>query len=38
MPDENSLKERLKLAISNSRKKCYHGNDKDLNKVPELDI
>ena len=37
MPDENTLRERLKQSISNSRKKKYHGNEGDINVIPKID-
>lgn len=36
MPDENALRDRLKEAISNSRKKKYHGNADNMNELPKL--
>ena len=36
MPDEKALGERLKQAISNSRKKKYHGNEGELNTLPKI--
>lgn len=38
MPDQDSLRERLKEAIENSRKKKYHGNDENMNELPNLEI
>jgi hypothetical protein len=34
MPDEHTLRERLKQAISNSRAKKYHGDEKKQNEIP----
>lgn len=31
LPDEHTLRERLKQAIDNSRKKKYHGSDEHMN-------
>ena len=36
MPDEHSLRERLKGSIENSRAKKYHGNDDNINTLPSL--
>ena len=36
MPDENALRDRLKAAISNSRKKRYHGNEDSMNELPKI--
>ena len=36
MPDENALRDRLKLSISNSKKKGYHGNEGQLNELPKI--
>jgi hypothetical protein len=36
MPDENALRDRLKEAISNSRKKKYHGNSDNMNELPKI--
>jgi hypothetical protein len=36
IPDEATLRDRLKLAIENSRKKKYHGNDDNFNEVPPI--
>lgn len=38
LPDEESLRERLKQSISNSRKKKYHGNAEDCNVIPSNDV
>ena len=35
MPDEETLRERLKQAISNSRKKKYHGDCSETNAIPK---
>jgi len=37
MPDEHTLRDRLKLAIENSRKKKYHGNDSNMNELPKIE-
>jgi hypothetical protein len=37
MPNTEALQARLKQAIENSRKKGYHGNDDNMNKVPSLE-
>lgn len=37
MPNEEALRERLKQAIENSRRKRYHGNDDNVNQIPKLD-
>ena len=36
MPDELTLRDRLKQAIENSRAKKYHGNEDGFNEVPTL--
>ena len=36
MPDEHTLRERLKGSIENSRAKKYHGNDDNINTLPSL--
>lgn len=36
MPDESTLRERLKGSIENSRAKKYHGNDENINTLPKL--
>lgn len=36
MKDEAALLERMKQAIVNSRKKKYHGNEKDMNELPTI--
>jgi hypothetical protein len=36
MPDENALRERLKVSIENSRRKKYHGNDGGVNEIPVI--
>ena len=36
MPDEHALRDRLKAAISNSRKKKYHGNEDQVNELPKI--
>jgi hypothetical protein len=38
MPDESTLRERLKLSIENSRKKGYHGNDGGVNEIPKIQV
>lgn len=37
MPDDVALRERLKQAISNSRKKNYHGNYGQVNELPKIE-
>ena len=37
MPNDEALHARLKQAIENSRKKGYHGNDDNMNKIPTLE-
>eukprot|EP00347_Sterkiella_histriomuscorum_P023864 403333121 len=36
MPDEHTLRERLKQSIENSRAKKYHGNEDGFNEVPPI--
>ena len=36
IPDENSLREKLKQSISNSRRRKYHGDCDNVNQLPEL--
>jgi hypothetical protein len=36
MPDEATLRERLKTAIENSRKSKYHGKEEHMNELPSL--
>lgn len=36
MPDEQTLRDRLKQAIDNSRAKKYHGNEEGFNEVPKI--
>jgi hypothetical protein len=38
IPDDNALKERLKTAVSNSRKKKYHGNEDSMNELPKINV
>lgn len=37
IPDEHTLRDRLKQAVENSRKKKYHGNDDNINEIPKLE-
>jgi len=37
MPDEQTLRDRLKQAIDNSKKKRYHGNDETINELPKIE-
>jgi len=37
IPNDEALNARLKTAIENSRKKGYHGNDDNMNKLPTLE-
>lgn len=37
MPDEKTLRERLKQAIDNSKQKRYHGNEEHMNELPSLE-
>jgi len=37
IPNEEALQQRLRQAIENSRKKKYHGNEKDINELPSLE-
>ena len=37
MPDEATLRARLKQAIENSRNKRYHGSDEHMNQLPPLE-
>ena len=37
IPDNDALHARLRTAIENSRKKGYHGNDDNMNKLPTLE-
>ena len=37
IPNEESLRQRLKQAIENSRKKRYHGNDDNMAQLPTLE-
>lgn len=37
-PDAEALRLRLKQAIDNSRAKGYHGNDLNMNVIPELSV
>jgi hypothetical protein len=37
IPDEEALRLRLVQAIENSRRKKYHGNDDNMNKIPKLE-
>ena len=37
IPNDEALNARLKTAIENSRKKGYHGNDDNMNKLPDID-
>ena len=37
MPDEHTLRDRLKQAIENSRAKKYHGNDGAMNELPKIE-
>jgi hypothetical protein len=36
MPDKYALRERLKQAIENSRKKGYHGHGGGMNEIPKI--
>jgi hypothetical protein len=36
MPDESTLRERLKQSIEKSRAKKYHGNEENINTLPTL--
>jgi len=36
MPDEDTLRDRLKQSISNSRIKKYHGDEGFVNAVPNI--
>jgi len=38
MPDQKTLKEKLNKAISNSRKKKYHGYETEINELPKLAV
>ena len=38
VPDKNTLLARLKQAIKNSAEKKYHGDEKDLNVIPSIDL
>ena len=37
IPNDEALHARLKTAIENSRKKGYHGNDDNVNKLPTIE-
>lgn len=36
LPNEQALRDRLKLSITNSRRKKYHGDDDNMNVLPTL--
>lgn len=38
IPDKKALAESLKQAVKNSAEKKYHGDEKELNAVPDLDV
>jgi hypothetical protein len=38
IPDQQTLRDRLKLAIENSRRKKYHGNDDQINELPKISV
>jgi hypothetical protein len=36
MPDEETLRDRLKKSIENSRAKKYHGNEEGFSEIPKI--